>query len=184
MLTENLDHVGPVRLPLDWGTHQVKKPRLDFYEKDGCHYLTALLGEITPDKAVLVRVQSACAFADIFGSCYCDCAWQFAEAKRRIFEAAEGLVVYCYEQHGKGIGLRNHYRVYAEGQPRDEKLLWETFERRGFSFENRHYDHVRDILKAMGVRRMKLMTNDPARLKTFTDAGFEVERQPLVPPLD
>ena len=182
--TSPLGHIGPIHLPLDWGTDAVKQVRLDQYERDGLRYLTAQLGDIAPEQPTLVRVQSACALADFFGSRWCDCAWQYAEAKRRVFHNGAGLVIYCYDQHGKGVGLRDHYRIYAEGQKLGQELLTETFEYLGLPYDNRRYDHVVEILKRLKVGRMKLMTNDPLRVQVFTEGGFDVERQSLVPPPD
>jgi GTP cyclohydrolase II len=183
-ITKKLGHIGPIHLPLDWGTPDVKGLQLDLYERDGARYPTARLGEIDSEKPTLVRVQSACALADFFNSRWCDCAWQFAEAKRRIFHHGSGLIIYCYDQHGKGVGLRDHFRIYAEGQKLKQELLTETFDYLGLPYDNRRYDHVMDILREIGIGKMTLMTNDPERLKTFRAGGFEVERESLVAPLD
>lgn len=184
MNTHSLSHVGPVNLPLDWDAGQVKSCRLDLYERDGHRYLLAAIGVLSASERVLVRVQSACALADFFGSRWCDCAWQFKEAKRRIFQADAGLLVFCYDQHGKGIGLRDHYRVYAEGQRLKQELLTETFEFLNLPYDNRSYDSVVEILRHLGISSIRLMTNDPARLEVFEEHGIDVEREALVPPFD
>lgn len=184
MNTDPFSRIGPIRLPLDWDCGSVKDCRLDLYERDGQRYLLATVGSITSAPQVLIRIQSACALADFFSSRWCDCAWQLKEAKRRIFEAGVGVLVFCYDQHGKGIGLRDHYRVYAEGQKRNQELLTETFEYLNLPFDNRSYDGVVRIIQELGVSRVRLLTNDPYRVETFSNAGFDVERVALVPPFD
>ena len=178
-------YVGPVRLPLDWSGVAAKQCTLGYYRFSEETLLVAHVGDLAAVKTPpLVRIQSACALGDLFDSKWCDCAWQFAEAKRRIFAEGSGLLIHAFDQHGKGVGLENHFRVYAEGQKRSLELLTDAFDFLGLRYENRDYQPVAAVLKQLGIESFRLLTNDPVRLDFFNSEGFHVEREPLEAPLD
>ena len=179
----NFEYIGPIKLPLGWGD-EVKDCTLQYYGFPRGRYLVAEVGDITDKKNILVRIQSACALADLFESRWCDCAWQFEESKRLLFKEGKGILIHAFDQHGKGLGLKDHYRVYAEGQRRNLELLTETFDFLGFSYENREYEELAELLRHYKLSDFRLLTNDPARLKFFEEKGFKVTRVPLVPPRD
>lgn len=133
----------------------------------------------------LIRIQSACVFGDLFESRWCDCAWQFEEAKRLLFETGRGLLIHGYDQNGKGLSLEDHFRVYAEGQAKHLELLTECFDFLGLKYENRDYAELGEILKEYyQINKIKLLTNDPVRLNFFIENNFDIERIGIQPPLD
>lgn len=178
--------IGPVKLPLEW-SGRVLDCALRYFDFDGRRYIVVEVGEIDPARArpTLVRIQSACLLGDVFESRWCDCSWQLTEAKRLLFARGRGLLVYAYDQNGKGLSLENHFRVYADGQARQLELLTEAFDYLGFDYENRDYGEIGAILRGYyRIASMELLTNDPVRLAYFTEAGFDVTRVPLQPPVD
>jgi GTP cyclohydrolase II len=178
--------IGPVKLPLNWG-NSVKECTLRYFEFSGGRYLVVEVGDIDKQKPLetLIRIQSACVFGDLFESRWCDCAWQFEEAKRLLFENGRGLMIHGYDQNGKGLSLDDHFRVYAEGQANHLELLTESFDFLGLKYENRNYSEVGVIIKDYyQIKKVKLLTNDPVRLNFFTEHEFEIERIGIQPPID
>lgn len=186
MSSTNFKQIGPVKLPLNWGG-TVKECILRYFEFKGERYLVAEVGELDPKHPMetLIRIQSACVLGDLFESRWCDCSWQFKEAKRLLFETGRGLLIHGYDQNGKGLTLENHFRVYAEGQAHNLELLTECFDFLGFKYENRHYDDIGTILKEFyNISKIELLTNDPVRIDFFKEHGFEIERIAIQPPID
>ena len=184
MPPQKFNQIGPITLPHEWKSGLVKNcvHRLFEFPKDG--YLAAEVGDINGKENILVRIQSVCALGDLFESKWCDCAWQLKESKRLLFQEPAGLLIHAFDQHGKGVGLHNHYKIYAEGQKRNQELLTETFDFLGLNYENRNYSDIIEILKFYNISKIRLLTNDPARIKFFEENGFKVERVPLQPPID
>jgi len=179
---KSFKQIGPIRLPHEWKKGTVKECIHRMFEFEKKRYLVAEVGNVKNGE--LVRIQSACALADLFNSKWCDCDWQLKAAKKLLFEKGNGLLIHAFDQHGKGVGLRDHYRIYAEGQKRNQELLTETFDFLGLKYDNRNYDDILEILKFYNLSKIQLMTNDPKRMQFFTDNGIEVTRVPLVPPID
>jgi len=184
MPPQNFNQIGPIKLPHEWKQGIVKECTHRLFEFPKDRYLVVEVGNIAADKNPLVRIQSACALGDLFESKWCDCAWQWKESKKLMFQEPAGLLIHAFDQHGKGVGLHNHYRVYAEGQKRNQELLTETFDFLGLNYENREYSDIAKILKFYKLSKIRLLTNDPSRIEFFEKNGFEVERMPLQPPVD
>lgn len=133
-----------------------------------------------PDRAqpVLARVHSACATGDIFGSLKCDCGPQLHRALRRIVAEGGGVLLYML-QEGRGIGLANKMRAYQL-----QDLGYDTVEanhRLGFADDERMLNDSAALLKTLGLREIRLMTNNPAKVAALEAAGLTVvERIPLV----
>lgn len=134
------------------------------------------------DEPVLVRVHSECLTGDIFGSLRCDCGDQKDRALELIAERGRGVFLYM-RQEGRGIGLMNKMRAY-ELQQRHGLDTVEANERLGFAPDERDYGTGAQILSDLGVREMRLLTNNPKKFKALNGFGLEiVERVPLtVPP--
>jgi 3,4-dihydroxy 2-butanone 4-phosphate synthase/GTP cyclohydrolase II len=172
--------VASPKLPTIYGDFQINAYRSDV---TGDENVALVMGEIDPEEPVLVRVHSQCLTGDIFGSCRCDCGPQLESALEHIAAEGRGVLLYLL-QEGRGIGLMNKLRAYELQEQGHDTV--EANERLGFRPDQRDYGIGAQILRDLGVRKMRLMTNNPSKYIALNGYGLEiVERVPLeVPPTD
>ncbi|MBI5968958.1 MAG: bifunctional 3,4-dihydroxy-2-butanone-4-phosphate synthase/GTP cyclohydrolase II [Deltaproteobacteria bacterium] len=146
-------------------------------EVDNQQHLALIKGEIHPGDEVLVRVHSECLTGDVFGSKRCDCGEQLHTAMRMVAKEGKGVIVYMH-QEGRGIGLLNKMKAYAlQDQGKDTV---EANIALGFEPDLRDYGLGAQILRDMGVRKIRLMTNNPKKIVGLQGYGLEVvERIPI-----
>lgn len=133
-------------------------------------------GALDRDTPTLVRIHSQCLTGDVFHSLKCDCGRQLDHAMKLIQEEGLGVIIY-QQQEGRGIGITNKIRAYElqdAGQDTVEANL-----SLGFDADLRQYECCVDILRQLGLRRVRLMSNNPDKIAAMESAGFEVERVPI-----
>lgn len=143
----------------------------------GKEHVALSMGEIANGEPVLARAHSECLTGDALFSMRCDCGYQLEAALKAVSEAGHGVVLYL-RQEGRGIGLLNKIRAYnLQDQGADTV---EANEQLGFGADMREYSMCEPMLTHLGVHAIRLMTNNPRKVKALTDAGVNVvERVPL-----
>lgn len=167
------------RLPTKWGYFQTYCYRSKL---DGTEHIAIVKGEIGNGQDILVRVHSECLTGDIFGSRRCDCGNQLDLAMQLIEQAGRGVVVYLRGHEGRGIGLGHKLQAYNL-----QDLGHDTVEANlelGFAADAREYGIGAQILRDIGVRTMRLMTNNPAKFTGLKGYGLAVVgRVPVLTPI-
>ncbi len=164
-----------VFLPTRWGNFKLTAyTQLD----NGTTHMALSKGEWKDDEPVLVRVHSSCATGDIFGSCKCDCGDQLHEAMRMVEQEGRGVILYM-SQEGRGIGLVNKLKAYhlqEQGMDTVDANL-----ALGFKADERDYGIGAQMLRDLGVRKMRLLTNNPVKRSGLEGYGLQiVETVPIV----
>jgi 3,4-dihydroxy 2-butanone 4-phosphate synthase / GTP cyclohydrolase II len=164
-----------VDLPTEWGTF-----KLTAYKQttNGKLHLALTKGNWGPEDEVLVRVHSSCVTGDIFGSCKCDCGGQLHKAMQMVDEAGSGAVLYM-NQEGRGIGLLNKLKAYHLQEQGLDTV--EANIELGFKADERDYGIGAQILRDLGARKIRLITNNPSKKTGLTGYGLEItENIPII----
>jgi len=163
-----VEREGPVQMPTVHGNFEL----LAYTHKhDGSTHLALRKGTWEPEEPILVRVHSSCMTGDIFGSCRCDCGEQLAAAMQKVEAEGKGVILYM-NQEGRGIGIVNKlkaYKLQEEGLDTIDANL-----KLGFKMDEREYGTGAQILRDLGVRKMRLMTNNPLKRAGLLGYGLEV----------
>ena len=157
-----------IQLPTDYGNFKMKAYK---QTTNGQLHLVIYKGEWKKNENLLVRVHSSCMTGDIFGSCRCDCGHQLQSALQQIEAEGKGVLVYM-NQEGRGIGLLNKLKAY-ELQEKGRDTV-EANAELGFSADDRDYGIGAQILRAMGVTRIRLLSNNPKKRVGLMGYGIEI----------
>ena len=163
--------VAEAQLPSEYGDFTLK-----VYENmlDKKEHVAIVKGEINSDNSILVRVHSECLTGDVFGSKRCDCGDQLHHAMQMIDRAGSGVVLYM-RQEGRGIGLVNKIKAYALQEKGMDTV--EANIHLGFDADPRDYGIGAQILASLGIKKMKLITNNPQKRVGIESYGLEVTEQ-------
>ncbi|MBP5688035.1 MAG: bifunctional 3,4-dihydroxy-2-butanone-4-phosphate synthase/GTP cyclohydrolase II [Muribaculaceae bacterium] len=167
--TEKIVEVGEtVDMPTQYGNFKL----IPFRQlNNGLEHIALIKGEWKEDEPLLVRVHSSCATGDIFGSMRCECGEQLHKAMQMIEEEGKGVIVYM-SQEGRGIGLMNKIKAYKLQQEGLDTVDANTH--LGFKPDERDYGVGANILRILGVKKMRLMTNNPKKRVGLESYGLEV----------
>jgi GTP cyclohydrolase II len=170
--------MAEARLPTEFGEFRIIGYRSTISNEE---FVVLARGDIQADHPTLIRVHSQCMTGDVFGSVKCDCGRQLRAAMELIDKEKRGVIVY-QQQEGRGIGIMNKIRAYAlqdEGADTIEANL-----RLGLEVDQRCYEQCAEIFLDLGLRQVRVMSNNPRKIHVLEECGLEVtERIPLeVPP--
>lgn len=170
-----VDFVASSRLPTRHGIFTMH----GFQDREtGKEHVALVMGEVGDGEPVLLRIHSECLTGDSFGSLRCDCGPQLEAAMQKVAAEGRGVILYL-RQEGRGIGLLNKIRAYHLQDAGADTV--EANEKLGFAPDQREYSMCEDMLKHLGVKEVRLMTNNPRKVAALEGHGIKVvERVPLM----
>jgi len=170
-----VEMVAEANLPTRWGDFSIQA-FVDHIQQET--HIALSQGDLTGDEAILVRVHSQCLTGDTFASLRCDCGKQLQSAMEMISQAKKGVLLYLLNQEGRGIGLINKIKAYKLQEAGLDTVQANV--RLGFKADQRDYGIGAQILRHLGLKKLKLITNNPAKYIALAGYGLEIsERIPL-----
>lgn len=171
---KSVEKVAEARLPTEFGEFRIAGYKSLTSEEE---FVCVFKGEWDENAAVPVRIHSQCLTGDVFHSIKCDCGPQLQRAMETIEKEGRGVIVY-QQQEGRGIGIINKIRAYALQDEGADTIEANT--RLGLEVDLREYEQCVEILKDLGVKKVKAMSNNPEKLKAMREGGLEIfERLPI-----
>jgi 3,4-dihydroxy 2-butanone 4-phosphate synthase/GTP cyclohydrolase II len=169
-----VERVATAKLPTSVGDFRIVGYRSQTSSEE---FVVLCKGEMEADVPTLVRIHSQCLTGDVFGSVKCDCGPQLRRAMEMIEAEGRGAIVY-QQQEGRGIGIINKIRAYALQDEGADTV--EANEELGFAIDARDYQQCAEILFDLGLCKVRVISNNPDKLKALTQAGLQiVERVPI-----
>ena len=163
-----IQRIAEARLPTEYGEFRLIGYRSSHSQED---FVVLAKGDLREDLPTLVRIHSQCLTGDAFGSTKCDCGQQLRLAMQRIESEGRGAIVYQH-QEGRGIGIINKIRAYQLQDNGADTI--EANQRLGLAVDLRSYEQCADILLDLGLRRVRVMSNNPEKIMALKKQGLEV----------
>ena len=175
-----VERVAEARLPTDFGEFRIIGYRSLTSNEE---FVVLARGDLRQDSPPLVRIHSQCLTGDVFGSVKCDCGQQLRAAMKLIEREGRGAIVY-QQQEGRGIGIINKIRAYALQDKGADTI--EANEKLGLAADLRCYEQCAEILRDLGLHRVRLMSNNPEKIQALEEMGLQVTKRIslVVPPTD
>ena len=166
--TLSVERVAVANLPTEWGDFKIAGYKSLTSDEE---FVVLFKGELRPNIPTLVRIHSQCLTGDVFGSAKCDCGPQLHRTMQMIQEEGRGAIVY-QQQEGRGIGILNKIRAYALQDQGADTV--EANERLDLPIDSRDYRQCAEVLFDLGLCKVKVISNNPGKLKALEEAGLEI----------